>query len=1147
MLSTVVLPVWVMAATPDTDAGTDDIGLKSLGGSFVVFDVSSGGAPCWESGTSQTLCFRAESFTDDWEYVENLWLRFPSDWTVSSVYVGGSPSCDNGSVGSFAWSFETEPYEINIIQQWAMNSLDHCTVHYCVDVTSGAGSGDQLVSWYWAGDDWGSGPHHPCSDDGYTPSGQDACDESSEPQAVISDCSTFGTLEGTISDAYTSGPTCTTASVAIDPGGATAVADGAGDYGPVHLATGDYDLTASADGFVSAAAPSVPVVAGTITTQDFDLLRPVAGASPTGFDVTVPVDDGGDETLTVSNLGYDPTLDWSLRELPPAASASPLTTTSGEGGSVRIEPELQDQLRADGELSYLIDLRERPDLGPALTMSWNDRGRYVVDSLREAAEWSQARIRAYLDGNRVAYRTFWIDNLIVVESSSREVFDGLLDMSEIEVLRARRTMSVIKPAERKPAASEGRAVEPNLTHVNADDVWQMGFDGGGMVVANIDTGVRYTHEALEPHYRGRIGVGSYSHDYNWLDPDTGSATPTDDHGHGSHTIGIMVGDDGGANQIGIAPGATWIACDACNSFTGCPEAALLTCAEWITAPYPVGDPTSADPTKRPHVVNNSWGDCKTSYDDWYQDSVDAWHAAGIYPVFSNGNASNCGYSTPPGCNTVGNPGRYGNVTGVGSTGQYDGAYATHSNWGPTDNPDTVNPNGYPSVKPNVAAPGVEIRSSLSGSDSDYASWGGTSMSAPHVAGLVALMWQAGPCLIGDYALTEDLIQNTAVAVPYASECGGEGPGNVPNMATGWGEIDALEAVNQAAAYCNTDWLPWVSESPESGQLAFGESEEVTLTFTCGSSPGDEAGTLRLTTNDPCAETTDIPLALHCVPVAPEADLWVDTTDGVAIAVPGDAAGYTIVVGNAGPDEALGAGVADTLPAALLGATWTCAGSGGATCTAAGAGDISDTVDLPVGGTVTYSVSAAIDPGATGVMSNTAAVTSPAGLPDPVPGNNSSTDDTTLSPQADLAVYVTDGSCYVLPGESLSYTVTVENNGLSNAPAASVSDTAPAELTVSSWTCSASGGASCGAASGAGPLNDAPSLPAGSGVTYIVSATVSGSASGALVYMVSASPGAGVSDPVPGNDSNDDSNALELPIFCGDFEGGDTTAWSSTTP
>jgi len=480
-------------------------------------------------------------------------------------------------------------------------------------------------------------------------------------------------------------------------------------------------------------------------------------------------------------------------------------TESADRTSVAIEPELELSMLRDGEATVLIDFVERPDLSSADTMDWEARGEFVVSQLRATADRSQARVRAYLRAEGVAFQPFWIDNLILVPSASRLVLDDLTAFEEIEILRSDRQLSVIEPVQRTQAPEAGRSVEPNIAHVNADQVWGLGIDGAGMVVSGIDTGVRYTHEVLEPSYRGNLGGGSFDHDFNWLSGDGGSATPVDGHGHGTHTTGTMVGDDGGANQVGMAPGATWIACEGCPNGS-CPYAALLTCAQWVTAPYPVGSPILANPSKRPHVVNNSWGDCGLSYDGWYQGVVDSWHAAGIYPVFSNGNAGNCGYNYPPGCNTVGNPGRYGNVTGVGSTGQFNGAYASHSNWGPTDNVDPVNPNGFPSVKPQVVAPGVDIRSSLNGSDSSYGSWYGTSMSAPHVAGLVVLMWQAAPCLVGNYAETENIIQSSAVPIPYATSCGGEGPGNVPNMATGWGEIDALAAVTQAAAFCGTSWV-----------------------------------------------------------------------------------------------------------------------------------------------------------------------------------------------------------------------------------------------------------------------------------------------------------------------------------------------------
>jgi hypothetical protein len=161
---------------------------ESLSGSFVTFDPSVGGDTCYIPGTAQTFCLRAESFTNDWEYVYNLWERFPSDWTVTNVYVQGTPSCTGGgSWGAFSWSFQTPPYEVNIAHPRYQAYTDHCTAYYCFEVTSGTGTPDALVSWFWDGDGYGSPPHWPCSNDGYAPPGF-TCDQATQPQAAIPPC-----------------------------------------------------------------------------------------------------------------------------------------------------------------------------------------------------------------------------------------------------------------------------------------------------------------------------------------------------------------------------------------------------------------------------------------------------------------------------------------------------------------------------------------------------------------------------------------------------------------------------------------------------------------------------------------------------------------------------------------------------------------------------------------------------------------------------------------------------------------------------------------------------------------------------------------------------------------------------------------------
>ena len=481
--------------------------------------------------------------------------------------------------------------------------------------------------------------------------------------------------------------------------------------------------------------------------------------------------------------------------LPAVWISASLPPNSPQGTGIFVEADLEAQISANGSAGYLIYFRDKADLTPAYGMNWQERGRFVMKALIEAANRSQERTRAFLDAQGARYKAFWIDNIIVVESSNIQTFNRLQNFPEIEALRARRTPKLVEPVDISPAAAIS-AIESNLSHVKADQVWALGYEGQGIVVGNIDTGVRYTHQALVNQYRGNLGGGNYNHNYNWWDPYDSTTAPADVHNHGSHTMGTMVGDDGDENQIGMAPGAKWIAAKGFNP--NATDAGLLSCGQFMAAPTDLNG-SNPDPDKRPHVVNNSWGDCGTSYDSWYAGVITSWHAAGIYPVFSNGNSSNCGYSSPPGLNTVGNPARSGNVTGVGATGRNNGQYATYSNWGPTDDPDTLNPRGYPNLKPQVVAPGTN-RSAFKGSDSDYSDMSGTSMAAPHVAGLVALIWSAAPWLTGNYAATETIIEETANPIDYDS--GGSplpGPGNIPNYATGWGEIDALAAVQEAIA------------------------------------------------------------------------------------------------------------------------------------------------------------------------------------------------------------------------------------------------------------------------------------------------------------------------------------------------------------
>ncbi len=255
-----------------------------------------------------------------------------------------------------------------------------------------------------------------------------------------------------------------------------------------------------------------------------------------------------------------------------------------------------------------------------------------------------------------------------------------------------------------------------------------------------------------------------------------------------------------------------------------------------------------------------------------------------------------------------------------------------------------------------------------------------------------------------------------------------------------------------------------------------------------------------------------------------ADLQIWKSDGVATAVPGQPITYTVTVTNAGPDPALGAIVSDVFPAALVGVVWTCSASPGSSCTPVGSGNISDAVDVLVGGTLTYTVNGTIDPGATGSISNTATVTVLAPATDPMPSNNSSTDTDLLTPQADLGVTKTDFSSSAVPGTWVTYTVTVVNNGPSHATGAQVIDSFPPELQSITWTCAATPGSSC-SSSGSGNISDTVTIRASGALTYSISAWIDPAATGVLVNSASVNPPPGVSDPGPSANSDTDTTLL----------------------
>lgn len=276
-----------------------------------------------------------------------------------------------------------------------------------------------------------------------------------------------------------------------------------------------------------------------------------------------------------------------------------------------------------------------------------------------------------------------------------------------------------------------------------------------------------------------------------------------------------------------------------------------------------------------------------------------------------------------------------------------------------------------------------------------------------------------------------------------------------------------------------------------------------------------------------------------------ADLAITKTDGVTNPAAGQSITYVITASNAGPSDAPASTIADTFPAPLTGCAWTCVGAVGGTCTAAGAGNINDVVNLPNGGSVTYSASCAIPASTAGgtIIANTATVAGPVGVPDPVAGNNSATDTDTTVVSADLAISKTDNATSVVAGDALTYTIVASNSGPSDALGSTVADTFPAALTCT-WTCVGAGGGTC-SAGGAGNINDVVNLPSGSSVTYAASCTVSAATANGIIISNTASVAVtgGGTDPNAGNNSATD----DTTVIAGAGVSGTKTVSGNTIP
>jgi len=465
---------------------------------------------------------------------------------------------------------------------------------------------------------------------------------------------------------------------------------------------------------------------------------------------------------------------------------------SNRFASTKIAPWVLEHT-ANGEAAeFLVILADQADISGAENLQTKEeKGWFVYKTLYDKAQGTQKAILDWLQSNAIEHQSFYIVNMIWVK--------GKLDVAmslaaRIDVARIDGNPVIHNnlptPSFAPPQAPE--AIEPGINYTKAPQAWAAGYTGQGIVVGGADTGYQWDHPALKPHYRGWNGTTA-SHDYNWHDSihsgggscGANSTQPCDDTNHGSHTMGTAVGDDGGTNQIGMAPGAKWIGCRNMNQGNGTPTT-YTECFQFFLAPYPVGGtPAQGDPTKAPDVTTHSWG-CPPSEGctsvTWLtiQQAIQANRAAGIVTVVAAGNSG-------ASCSTVSDPPAiFPEVLTVGALVTSSDSIASFSSRGP------VTVDGSNRQKPDIAAPGTGIRSCvpINGYSSSFS---GTSMATPHVAGAVALTLSADPSRRGQVSTVEGILKDSAFHIS-SSSCSSSG---VPNNVFGYGRLDAKGAVDLA--------------------------------------------------------------------------------------------------------------------------------------------------------------------------------------------------------------------------------------------------------------------------------------------------------------------------------------------------------------
>jgi subtilisin family serine protease len=446
-----------------------------------------------------------------------------------------------------------------------------------------------------------------------------------------------------------------------------------------------------------------------------------------------------------------------------------LAGTAGQLQAALKQPALQAALQAaapEEEIRVIVEFAQRPGLQALRNMPRPQRRALMATEMKATAESDQRGVKSLLQSRGVkGIRHLWMINSLAAKAPAK-VIQELAAHPDVLSLRIDRKITAAEILLQSFPPPEG-----NINTINANDLWLLGDFGQGAVVAVMDTGADVNHPDLAGTWRG--GTNS------WFDPYGQYIDPHDSDGHGTAVLGIMVGGGAGGTTIGTAPGAKWIAAkmfdDAGNTF----DSVIHQVFQWFLDPD--GNPATDD---LPDVINASWGFenlpgiCENSF----QPDIDALNTAGIAIVFAAGN-------TGPDPGTSISPANNAGTIAVGSVNHLAlNVIDTTSGRGPSAcfDPDRI-------VYPDVVAPAAGVKTT----DLSFGGFGfyistppGTSFSAPHASGVMALLRSAFP--------VATLAQLKSALKGQATDLGVGGPDDV----YGNGLVNAAAAYNSLGLPCN---------------------------------------------------------------------------------------------------------------------------------------------------------------------------------------------------------------------------------------------------------------------------------------------------------------------------------------------------------